>query len=70
MFGFGDGQPSRFPVPWFDANEWFDALLFPADELEKTDDGLQIRLSDAPGWGLEPDMDVLDDLTEQSFEIS
>ena len=64
------GQPTRFPVPWFDANEWFDALLFPADELEKTDDGFQIRLSDAPGWGLEPDMDVLDDLTEQSFEIS
>ncbi len=64
------GQPSRFPVPWFDANDWLDALLFPADQLEKTEDGFQIRLSDAPGWGLEPDMDVLDDLTEQSFEIS
>lgn len=64
------GQPSRFPVPWFDANDWLDALLFPTDQLEKTEDGLQIRLSDAPGWGLEPDMDVLDDLTEQSFEIS
>ncbi len=59
-----------YPIPYWNASDWFEQNLFEPDFPSDSDSGKVIKPWSEPGLGIDPDEDLLEDFTEQKFEIS
>lgn len=61
---------SKYPLSYWNPEEWFEQNLFAPMETTDSDLGKMVKPWSDFGWGIEPDLDLLDDCMEQTFEIS